>query len=201
VQIFSLPVVPDINGRALFAQYGPAAVDVVAPGVVFSDSFRTKEDEMNRFRLFRGRLQMRMVLVSLVLAVVLPVSAYLSVDRISARNVQEPPIFGETWARTELFFGTSKPDGSAVSDEEFKRFLDQEITPRFPDGLTLLTGFGQFKNSKGVIIQERSKLLILLYPLDDTGASIRIEEIRDAYVRMFQQESVLRVESRAGASF
>ena len=31
------------------------------------------------------------------------------------------------FARTELFFGTAKPDG-AVTDEEFRLFLDQEIT-------------------------------------------------------------------------
>jgi hypothetical protein len=105
------------------------------------------------------------------------------------------------WARTELFFGTSKPDGTTVSDEKFKRFLDQVVTPRFPDGLTLLTGSGQFKNSSGVIIQERSKLLILLYPLDDADASDRIESIREIYKQMFQQESVLRVDSRAGVSF
>jgi len=44
------------------------------------------------------------------------------------------------FARTELFFGSAKPDGSAVTEEEFSTFLDQVITPRFPDGLTLLTG-------------------------------------------------------------
>src|SRR5688500_2481254 len=44
--------------------------------------------------------------------------------------------------RTELFFGTAKPNG-VVTDEEFLLFLDQEVTPRFPDGLTLLKGDGQ----------------------------------------------------------
>jgi hypothetical protein len=45
--------------------------------------------------------------------------------------------------RTELYFGSSKPDGSVITLEQFQHFLDQEITPRFPDGLTLLTGLGQ----------------------------------------------------------
>lgn len=156
---------------------------------------------MNRIRTWQSRLQTRVILLALVFAFVLPVTVYVSVDRINAQAEQEPPVFGEIWARTELFFGTNKPDGTVVTDEEFKQFLDQEITPRFPDGLTLLTGFGQFRNSQGVIIQERSKLLILLYPLEDTGASDRIEAIRDAYESAFQQESVLRVDSRAGVSF
>jgi hypothetical protein len=157
---------------------------------------------MNRFQMLQGRVKTRVVLLSLVLAVVLPVSVYLSVERFSVRaTAQDPPVFGEIWARTELYFGTSKPDGTEVTDEQFKAFLDQEVTPRFPDGLTLLTGFGQFKNASGVIVQERSKLLILLYPLTDDQASDQIEAIRTAYTRAFQQQSVLRVESRAGVSF
>ena len=98
--------------------------------------------------------------------------------------------------RTELFFGTSRPDGlPAVTDEEFRSFLDQEITPRFPDGLTLVGALGQFRNSTGVIVQERSLLLILLYPAETQKASSRrIERIRTIYKRMFQQESVLRVD-------
>jgi hypothetical protein len=50
-------------------------------------------------------------------------------------------------------------------EAEFQRFLNEEITPRFPDGLTLFAGLGQFRNSRGVIVQERSMLLILLYPV------------------------------------
>jgi hypothetical protein len=100
------------------------------------------------------------------------------------------------FVRTELFFGTSRPDGlPPVTDEEFRSFLDQEITPRFPDGLTLVGALGQFRNSSGVIVQERSLLLILLYPAETQKASSRrIERIRTIYKRLFQQESVLRVD-------
>ncbi|MBI3653321.1 MAG: DUF3574 domain-containing protein [Acidobacteria bacterium] len=142
-------------------------------------------------------------LLALIFALSLPITVYLNAgrDQNSASAAAEPPIFGDIWARSELFFGTSRPDGTAVGDEKFRRFLDQEVTPRFPDGLTLLTGQGQFKNSNGLIIQEKSKVLILLYPLTDTDASNRIEAIRQAYKNAFQQESVLRVDSRAGVSF
>jgi hypothetical protein len=100
------------------------------------------------------------------------------------------------FARTELFFGTNRPDGQPpVSDEEFREFLDREITPRFPDGLTLVSAFGQFRNASGTIVQERSLLLVLLYPAETQKASSRkIERIRTAYKRQFQQESVLRVD-------
>ena len=98
------------------------------------------------------------------------------------------------FARTELFFGTAKPNG-VVTDEEFFAFLDQEITPRFPDGLTLLKGDGQFRGESGVIVKEDSFVLILLYPLEDFRDSNRkINAIRRLYRTQFQQESVLRVD-------
>ena len=98
------------------------------------------------------------------------------------------------FVRSELFFGTAKPDG-VVTDEQFSDFVDRIITPRFPDGLTLLKGDGQFRGEDGEIIKEDSFLLILLYPLEDFRESSRkINAIRERYKDEFQQESVLRVD-------
>jgi hypothetical protein len=108
---------------------------------------------------------------------------------------------GSNWARTELFFGTSMPNGGVVSDEQFKAFLDSEITPRFPDGLTVLTGYGQFKTSSGVIVQERSFVLILLYPSSSHESNRHIEDIRNLYKARFNQESVLRADTNNVVSF
>lgn len=96
------------------------------------------------------------------------------------------------WNRTELYFGTEKPDGSEVSAQEFRRFIDRHVTPRFPDGLTLLSGSGQWREADGDIVKERSFVLVLLYP---RGAGGEIETIRALYKRAFKQESVLRVDS------
>ena len=99
------------------------------------------------------------------------------------------------YTRTELFFGSLKPDGSVVSEEAFLGFLDAEITPRFPNGLTLLTGLGQFLTAQGIIIQEQSRLLILLYPAEARrDNNEKIEQIREQYKLMFQQEAVLRAD-------
>jgi len=82
-----------------------------------------------------------------------------------------------------------------VSAEEFKEFLDVAVTLCFPDGLTLLTGKGQFRESDGRIVQETSFVLVLLYPLDARKEShVRIEALRALYKDHFQQESVLRVD-------
>jgi Protein of unknown function (DUF3574) len=106
----------------------------------------------------------------------------------------------EVWARTELYFGSQKPDGSEVTPIEFQIFINRQVTDRFPDGLTLLTGYGQFKNSQGTIVRETSRVLILFYP-KTPDAEKKIEEIRNLYKLAFQQESVLRVDSIALVSF
>jgi hypothetical protein len=100
------------------------------------------------------------------------------------------------FVRTELFFGTDKPDGSEISKDEFRRFLKEEITRRFPDGLTVLTGTGQFRDAENdKIIREKSMVLILLYPLDKREESHeKIEQIRKSYKERFKQLSVLRVD-------
>ncbi len=106
---------------------------------------------------------------------------------------------GDLFHRTELYFGRNRPGGE-VTEEEFTHFLDIEVTKRFPDGLTLLSGLGQFQEG-GTITQEKSKLLILLYPLTDRQANREIEEIRQAYKDQFQQTSVLRVDDLQRVSF
>ena len=80
-------------------------------------------------------------------------------------------------------------------------FLNNNITPRFPDGLTQLTGLGQFRGSNGRIVRERSFVVVLLYSLQAANTSQRIETIRNEYKREFRQESVLRVDSRDRVSF
>jgi hypothetical protein len=107
---------------------------------------------------------------------------------------------GTLFARAELFFGLSKSDGSMITETEFQNFVDTEVTPRFPDGLTLLNGTGQFRTTSGNIIKEGSKLLILLYPYSP-DSSIAIEQIREAYKTTFQQQSVLRVDDPSCVSF
>jgi hypothetical protein len=106
-----------------------------------------------------------------------------------------PETGAEPWIRTELFFGLSRPDGGTISDSEWESFLDAEITPRFPDGLTVLSAAGQWQGEDNQIVEEPSKLLILLYPREAIPESHKeIEEIRSAYEKAFQQESVLRAD-------
>ena len=118
----------------------------------------------------------------------------------SERKICERVINGEIFARTELLFGLSRSSGADITEEEFQSFIDQQVTPRFPEGLTLLTGNGQFQDSTGNIIQEGSKLLILLYPFSKDRSAL-VDEVRAEYKSEFQQESVLRVDEHSCVSF
>jgi hypothetical protein len=101
----------------------------------------------------------------------------------------------EPWLRTELFFGCARPDGSAVAAAEWDAFLDAEITPRFPEGLTVLSGAGQWQEADGDIVEEWSKVVVLLYPRAKRAEShAEIEVIRAAYAKRFGQEAVLRAD-------
>ncbi|WP_256725627.1 DUF3574 domain-containing protein [Streptomyces sp. IMTB 2501] len=103
---------------------------------------------------------------------------------------------GKPYIKTELLFGTAKPDGgSPVTGKQFHAFVDEFITPRFPAGLTIEDASGQYRDSHGIIERERSYKLTLLYPLNEADAdSGKIEKIRATYDKRFRQESVARVD-------
>jgi hypothetical protein len=118
--------------------------------------------------------------------------------------ISSPP--SRLFVRTELFFGLSKPDHTQVTELEFQQFINREVTPRFPDGLTLLSGRGQFKTSSHKIVKEPTNLLILIYPQDRLAPrkveqNQKVEQIRKAYKLAFQQESVLRSDELSCVSF
>jgi hypothetical protein len=103
-------------------------------------------------------------------------------------------------ARLDLLFGLGRADSGAVSEEEWQSFLAAEVSPRFPDGLTVLPAFGQWKNASGTINQEKARVLLIWYK-PSAAAEANIETIRQAYKVRFGQESVMRVDGNACVSF
>ena len=97
-----------------------------------------------------------------------------------------------------LYFGTATPDG-VVSDEKWAAFLRDDVTPRFPDGLTTWTASGQWRGKDGIIVREKSHVLQLLHDVDEP-VDADISAIITAYKLRFRQESVLRVTAPACTS-
>jgi hypothetical protein len=97
-------------------------------------------------------------------------------------------------ARTELYFGTAKQEG-AVTEQEFRKFVDDVMTPLFPDGLTVTRAEGQFTDADGATIKELSFVVVLVYPVEGHKTTSRnIDFIRGEYMRLHQQDSVMRVD-------
>ena len=123
---------------------------------------------------------------------------------VAGRTTARRAVKAERFLRTELYFGRLKPGGRLVSDEEWNSFLADAVTPRFPEGFTVLPAFGQYREKSGRIISEPSQVLIFLYPGSAKKESrAKIEEIRTAYIERFAQESVLRMDllKRVSVSF
>jgi hypothetical protein len=92
-----------------------------------------------------------------------------------------------------------KKDGTEVSESEWRAFLSADVTPRFPDGLTVLQGYGQWR-SGGAVARESERVLLIWYK-PDAGSDAKIEAIRAAYKARFGQDSVMRVDGVSCVSF
>lgn len=101
---------------------------------------------------------------------------------------------------TELYFGGTKASGSSISAKEWETFLATEITPRFPEGLTIVDSTGQWRTKAGQQIQEKTKIVIIIHP-DTRETQRRIEVIRSLYQQRFGQELVLQVNTAVRAVF
>jgi hypothetical protein len=90
----------------------------------------------------------------------------------------------------ELMFGRDIAGKVGVSEAAWARFVATEMTPRFPDGLTITDAIGQWRDRhNGTIVHEPSKRVEIVLPghSDDTR---RLQAIVTAYKRQFHQQSV-----------
>ncbi|MEA2853740.1 MAG: hypothetical protein QOE02_3759 [Rhodospirillaceae bacterium] len=89
----------------------------------------------------------------------------------------------------DLYFGRDKQGGGEVSEAEWASFLTDTVTPRFPDGLSVLNVEGQARESSGRIVRERTKLLVVVV-FDAPAHQGRVREIVQAYNGRFGQHGV-----------
>lgn len=137
---------------------------------------------------------MRRALCFLIAAVALSACAP-TVEHAAGPAEAAPPVCqkGSTLMnRVELIFGATSKRG-LITQKMWKRFLASEVTPRFPDGLSTFDIKGQWRNAKGDIVKLPSRILLIWYP-PAPDASAKIDAIRDAFNRRYDQESVMRVD-------
>lgn len=105
-----------------------------------------------------------------------------------------------TMVADRLFLGRQIPGGGAVSDAEWTGFLEEVVTPRFPEGLTVWRAEGQWRDPQGVTIREPVMVIEVLHP-PGGEADAAIAEIAQEYRRRFRQDAVLRVTEDAHVRF
>jgi hypothetical protein len=107
----------------------------------------------------------------------------------------------EIWIREELTFGSDVRGGKTVSETEWQKFLDEVVTPRFPEGFSVSDGYGQYRMHQGTIIKEKN-WTVTVYVREWTPSNERaIEEIIRIYKDRFQQEAVMRATTTARVRF
>jgi len=107
------------------------------------------------------------------------------------------------WVDTKLYFGLGPADHSdvGISEARWRDFLDHEVTPRFPNGLSVIDVYGQWQGKTQTAPERlRSKLLIIDYP-DTQESREKIDAIRAAWKKLTGDQSVLRVTQPADVSF
>lgn len=139
----------------------------------------------------------------LVLGLVSGCAATAPAASSTLRGDAAHPAQAQGWVETRLYFGLGPADepSNGASEQGWRAFLDAEVTPRFPDGLSVVDVYGQWRG-KGQSVPERlrSKLLVIDYP--DTAANRdKVEAIRTAWKKRTGDQSVLRVTQPAEVSF
>ncbi|MFN3657513.1 MAG: DUF3574 domain-containing protein [Pseudolabrys sp.] len=101
--------------------------------------------------------------------------------------------------RNELYFGRNIGGRAGVGERQWQAFVNRELTPRFPDGLTVIDGQGQWREGGG-IVRERSKIVVIV-TADDAEARTRVAAAAAAYKARFGQRSVGVVTQPVCAAF
>ena len=124
----------------------------------------------------------------------------VGVIRLTAQSSRDPSCGAASapQVRTMLYFGTARPKGS-VSELEWQLFLRDEVTTRFPDGLTVWDAEGQWRSNGGAVDHERSKVLLLVHA-DAPAARESVQTVVARYRKMFDQQSVLWETARVCAA-
>jgi hypothetical protein len=121
----------------------------------------------------------------------------------TAINAQALSCHGVQQAKqvAELIFGRDIGHSVGVSEPAWKRFVAREVTPRFPDGLTITDAIGQWRErGSRAIVREPSKHVEIVLPGNADDETL-LDAIVAAYKHRFRQHSVAVIVRDACVSF
>ena len=63
-----------------------------------------------------------------------------------------------------LYFGLTDDEGRVIEQAVWQGFVNEVVTPRFPDGLTILDAQGQWQPPAGELIRQSTRVLVVGVP-------------------------------------
>ena len=88
----------------------------------------------------------------------------------------------------ELFFGRA-----GVTDAAWDSFLASVMTPRFPDGLTVVEARGQWRDLREQRVSREPASVVLIAVPRERFEPAKLAQVIEAYKTTFQQQSVGRL--------
>jgi len=137
-----------------------------------------------------------------------PTPAPSSAPTAALQDDAARPAAASSWVRSELYFGVgeeqgagNRPQADTISEAQWRAFLDKEVTPRFPDGLTVFDAYGQWLFRGDTSPNRlRTKVLVVLHE-DTPQRRADIEAIRLAWKQQTKHQSVLWSRQAVDVSF
>ncbi|CAI1202142.1 DUF3574 domain-containing protein [Serratia quinivorans] len=139
-------------------------------------------------------------LLATALTAVLLMSGCVAPVPNTAQQKSATCTLGDPMMQTTLYFGLNRPTGPVISTAEWQRFVDQQVTPRFKDGLSVFDAKGQWLGNDGKLARENSKALMLIHA-QGKESETNIEALRSSYKQQFAQDSVMRVDTPVCVAF
>ena len=111
------------------------------------------------------------------------------------------PFSGQTMMLvTRLYFGQSQ-DGKPLAAGQWADFLARMVTPRFPEGFTVIDAMGQWRDPRTKTIAQEDTRVVEIAAPDNAGTRRRIAEVVSLYRARFHQQAVGLVTHSACAAF
>lgn len=117
------------------------------------------------------------------------VAAFAMATALVACGPSAPVEGCSTGTISRLYLGQETPAGT-VTDEQWKTFVADVMTPRFPAGFTVLDGRGQWRDRQGGLIHEPTRIVEFVHDGTPQQRAL-VRGVASAYKHRFSQQSVL----------
>lgn len=102
---------------------------------------------------------------------------------------------------SRLAFGRNRPDGGAVTDDDWQAFEADTVAGMFPDGFTVLPASGEWRDvASGQTIREPSMIVEVAHD-GSPEAVAAIRTVATVYKTLFRQDAVMVTTLPANVEF